>query len=99
MHAYDRQLPPLRCAHAHTETESAANALTYGLFLRGRWRGAAILLCIREYVHVHAPLCRAQSHASSRYLGQAFSRFALYPDTLGICFIKRGAVAKKEGDR
>lgn len=27
-----------RRAHAHTETESAANALTYGLFLRGRRR-------------------------------------------------------------
>lgn len=35
----------------------------------------------------------------ARYLGQAFSRFALYRDTRGISFIKRDAVARKDRDR
>ena len=54
-------------------------------------RPPAILLCILcmcirvcVYVCVSAPLCRAQSHASSRYLGQAFSRFSRFTSILVV---------------
>lgn len=77
-----------RRAHAHTETESAANALTYGLFLRGRRRSRRTLARVCACASVHACVGLSKPRKLS-YLGQAFSRFKLYPDTRGICFIKR----------
>lgn len=52
-------------------------------------RPPAILLCIScmcvcMCVRVSALLCRAQSHASSRYLGQAFSRFSRFTSILVV---------------
>lgn len=93
MHAYDRQLPPLRRAHAHIETESAANALTYGLFLRGRRRSCCVY---RVCVCVCACVCASVPGSKPRKLSLSrpsfFEVLALYLDTRGICFIKRDAV-------